>query len=140
MILRKPFQSYQIRSEEEKRDIVRSCLQQGVLKSEIMRMYGVSSYTVLYRWIAKYGNGILAEKLSIMPKKSDPKQEVGHHGLTEAQQLQARIANLEKELRDAELKTLLYEKMIEIAEQELKIPIRKKFGPQQSARSKQKKQ
>lgn len=42
--------------------------------------------------------------------------------------LQRRIKELEKQLENAQLKAEGYELMIEIAEKELKIPIRKKSG------------
>lgn len=42
--------------------------------------------------------------------------------------LQSRIKNLEKQMENAQLKAVRYELMIEIAEKELKIPIRKKSG------------
>ncbi len=43
-------------------------------------------------------------------------------------ELQRRIKDLEKQLQSAQLKAEGYELMIEIAEKELKIPIRKKSG------------
>jgi hypothetical protein len=42
--------------------------------------------------------------------------------------LQRRVKELEKQLENAQLKAEGYELMIEIAEKELKIPIRKKFA------------
>ncbi len=44
----------------------------------------------------------------------------------EEAQLQQRILHLEKQLKEAELKAIAYSTMIDIAEQELKIVIRKK--------------
>jgi len=40
--------------------------------------------------------------------------------------LQKRIFELEKQLKDAELKTIAYSTMVDIAEKEFKIPIQKK--------------
>jgi hypothetical protein len=64
-----------------------------------------------------------------MPKKKvDP-------GLPEEQfeqlQLKSRIAELEKQLKESELKAIAFSTMVDIAEKEFKIPIRKKFNTKQ---------
>jgi hypothetical protein len=46
----------------------------------------------------------------------------------EVQQMKKRIAELEKQLKEAELKAIAFSTMVDIAEQEFKIPIRKKFN------------
>jgi transposase len=43
-------------------------------------------------------------------------------------QLKKRIAELEKQLKDAEMKAIAFSTMVDIAEEEFKIPIRKKFN------------
>lgn len=43
-------------------------------------------------------------------------------------QLKKRIAELEKQLKDAELKAIAFPTMVDIAEKEFKIPIRKKLN------------
>lgn len=47
-------------------------------------------------------------------------------------QLENRIAELEKLLKEAEMKSIAYSTMIDIAEKELKIPIRETFNTKQS--------
>lgn len=134
MLLEKPFRSYNKWSDLQKKEAVRSCLN-GEMKSEVMRRHGITSYTVLYKWIGKFGPSILAEELSVMPKKDQPKPAKSHQ--TEEEVLKARIVDLERQLEDAELKAKLLDKMIDIAEEDLKVSIRKKSGPRQSASSKQ---
>lgn len=134
MSIEKTFHSYRIRSEEEKRSIVRTSLLSGVQKKELMRKHGITSYSVLYRWINKYGNDILAETLDV-PAMKKRKEDVP---TSEEDQLRRRIEELEAALKDARLKAAVYEKMIEIAEEELNVPIRKKPGPQQLRGSKKK--
>jgi hypothetical protein len=51
--------------------------------------------------------------------------------LTEFKKLQAYIKELEKQLETAQIKNVLTESMIDIAEDLFKIDIRKKFGPKQ---------
>lgn len=52
----------------------------------------------------------------------------------EVLQMQEKINQLEKALLNSELRTTAYETMIEIAEKELKINIRKKSNTKQSTR------
>ncbi len=46
----------------------------------------------------------------------------------ETLQLKKRIAELEKKLKDADMKAIAYSTMIDIAEKEFNIPIRKKYN------------
>lgn len=136
MSLKSTFRVQKKWTEEEKLQIVKVCLSRVIPQSEVMRRYGVSSYQVLHRWINRYGDRILAEELNIeLVKKSLPESE----SKSPEESLSLQVKQLEKELREAQLKAQLYEAMIDIAEQDLKIPIRKKSGPQQSPESKQKK-
>jgi hypothetical protein len=43
-------------------------------------------------------------------------------------QLKKRISELEKQLKDAEMKAIAFSTMVDIAEEEFKIPIRKKLN------------
>lgn len=43
-------------------------------------------------------------------------------------QLKKRIQDLEKQLKEAELKAIAFSTMVDIAEKEFKIPIRKKYN------------
>lgn len=136
MSLKTRFRVHKNWTEEEKLQIVRVCLSRVIPLSEVMRRYGVGSFGTLYRWIDLYGDRILADELNVeLVKKSLPESEPK----SPEESLSLRVKQLEKELREAQLKTALYEAMIDIAEKDLKIPIRKKFGPQQSPESKQKK-
>jgi len=51
--------------------------------------------------------------------------------LTDFKKLQERIKELEELLEKAQIKNVLTETMIDIAEEQLKIDIRKKRGPKQ---------
>jgi hypothetical protein len=69
----------------------------------------------------------LAENINEMGKKVRVAPEVVKDDF-EVQQMKKRIAELEKQLKDAELKAIAFSTMVDIAEQEFKIPIRKKFN------------
>jgi hypothetical protein len=69
----------------------------------------------------------LAVNINAMGKKANVPPEVAKDDF-EVQQMKKRIAELEKQLKDAELKAIAFSTMVDIAEQEFKIPIRKKFN------------
>jgi transposase len=50
----------------------------------------------------------------------------------ETLQLKKRIAELENQLKDAEMKAIAFSTMVDIAEKEFNIPIRKKFNTKPS--------
>lgn len=63
----------------------------------------------------------------MVTKKSKPDKEIKvEDDSFENLQLKKRIADLEKQLKDAELKAIAFSTMVDIAEKEFKIPIRKK--------------
>lgn len=129
MSISKQFHSYRFRSEAEKISIVREALSPDVVRSELQRREQISS-SLLYKWINKYGDSILGEQLGVVMSKKTPTPTEKPLSNT-ASAMEKRIAELEKALFVAELKAELFETMVDIAETELKIPIRKKYGPQQ---------
>jgi transposase len=62
-----------------------------------------------------------------MAEKQNPEQDS-----FENLQLKKRIAELEKQLKDAEMKAIAYATMVDIAEKEFNIPIKKKFNTKPS--------
>jgi cell division septum initiation protein DivIVA len=68
----------------------------------------------------------IALKLFSMPsKKASEKADETFENL----QLKKRIAELEKQLKDAELKAIAFSTMVDIAEKEFKIPLRRTCNP-----------
>jgi cell division septum initiation protein DivIVA len=64
-----------------------------------------------------------------MPKKKKPKDSSDTANDTfENLQLKKRILELEKQLKDAEMKAIAFSTMVDIAEKEFEIPIRKKLN------------
>jgi transposase-like protein len=127
-------------SDSEKRLIIEDYLQGGVSKSEIWKKYtGREDHGVMLRWMRKFGyisainekSRIFAEKNFLMSKKSTPKKIVPDF---ENLQLQNRILELEKKLKESELKGVAYQTMIDIAEREFNISIKKNFGFKPSKR------
>jgi transposase len=121
---------------EDQHFIIKEYLRSGASKDEIWRKYtGKADHGCLIRWMRNLGyltsNQQLKPKLVVnidsMGKKVSVVPEVVKDDF-EVQQMKKRIAELEKQLKDAELKAIAFSTMVDIAEQEFKIPIRKKFN------------
>lgn len=95
----------------------------------VARKYGIQSHSTVTTWLRKYGNFDWVNKSTLkMPKSKDQK-------LLELEQkiilLEKQKKELEKKAEIADKKVILFDMMIDIAEEELKIPIRKKYSPKQ---------
>lgn len=108
-------------SETFKKGVVKD-IESGFLnKDETRRKYKIRGKTTVLGWCRKYGKlSSLGVNLRIMNKNEK-----------EIDVLKARICELEKGLSNSNLKVELLDKIIEIAEREYKIPIRKKSGAKQ---------
>ena len=75
------------------------------------------------------GSNIESNLYSMAKKRALPNKSVNSDDESfEQLQLKKRIAELEKQLKDAELKAIAFSTMVDIAEKEFNIPIRKKFN------------
>jgi transposase len=89
------------------------------------RKYGIQSHSTVTSWLRKYGNfDWLNKSTQNMPKSKDQK-------LLELEQkvllLEKQKKELEKKVEQADKKAIFFDMMIDIAEKEFKIPIRKKY-------------
>jgi transposase-like protein len=103
----------------------------GSSKAEIKRKFGMSM-PILNEWINKYGPELLKNKDLKFESQSlslDYTMKKPTDNLTDQAK---KIIELQKQLERSNLKISLLETMIDIAENELNIPIRKKSGPQPS--------
>jgi len=91
--------------------------------SEICEKFGFikkNFNTIFKDWQLRYSSKIHISLQAMTPEE-----------LTEFNKLQERIKELEEQLERAQIKNVLTETMIDIAEEQLKIDIRKKRGPKQ---------
>ena len=116
--------NYRLYPESVKIELVREYQTSDYSLACLRRKYGIGSTAIIYHWLRKYGNNDYLsshkEPFQTIQNMSEDSQEV--------QTLKHRIRQLEKELEDAKLRTEAYSLMIKKAEDELKIPIRKKFN------------
>jgi len=105
-------------------------IEQGQLSvTSAQRRYGIQSRATVVRWLRKYGNFDWENQtLSNMPKSKDQK----------ILELEAKIKLLEKQKHQlerqadkADKKSIIFDMMIDIAEKEYNIPIRKNSLPEQ---------
>ena len=121
--------SKNIYSIELKHKVCKEHINEGAKLADLVRKYQLSSHSLIHEWLRRLGYlpginrrtqiaYIDVENLSVLKNNSNKNKAV----TKEEQQ----IVQLKKELEDAKLLAEGYRRMIEIAEEELKIPIRKK--------------
>jgi transposase len=105
-------------SEAFRRSVVAE-YERGLLnKDQIQGKYGIKGNSRVLEWCRRYGKLHYPKKGALGRPMKDPQKQ--------------RIKELEKQLADAKLKLVAYEKLIEIAEQEEGISILKKDEAKQS--------
>ena len=114
-------------SDELKLKVATEYINSDITREELKAKYGFTGGGNIDRWIRQFGlkkpSNEEAIQLYEMSKfREKPKSE---------QELEKRIKELEKQLEYANLKAKALDTMIDIAEKELDIQIRKKSGPKQ---------
>ena len=113
-------------SEDFKRMVILEYLAGGVSQGALLRKYNIGAKSAIPRWMKRFGY-----------TEADKLQDINFTGLIPADlakkkeeptnsELLKRIKELERQLQDEKLRSELYSRIIDKAEKELKIPIRKK--------------
>lgn len=129
-------------SETERHAIIRE-----MLKNNWTKQYAWELYTgepeergQMLRWMRKLGYVGKIDHKQFVSRRSIRRFEVNRVKMAEKEkedsspesfetmQLKKRIAELEKQLKDAEMKAIAWATMVDIAEKEFNIPIKKKFN------------
>ena len=120
-------------SEEFKRAVCAEYLTGDVSKVSLLKKYNIRYQSTIQQWLRQYYPEETAVKASYLPvvnlltlaaKQTDEKTKPA----SQVQTLEKRIKELESLLTDEQLRSQAYSRMLELAEQELKLPIRKKFN------------
>lgn len=120
-------------TESDKHQLIQAYLDSGLSKQYIWEQYTgqLSEHGTLLRWMRELGYvapkpqnrlNIVAAKKYPMSKTKPSEQDF------EKRQLQKRIAELEQQLKDAEMKAIAFSTMVDVAEEMFKVPIRKKLN------------
>ena len=124
--VRRTFYSFEL-----KHQICKDHIDNGLSLRDCVEKYNLSSHSLVHDWLRQLGyiGGVnrrtRSAYIGIENFKSLPDKPKKNRPLTPEQQ---QIELLKKELEDAKLQAEGYRRMIEIAESELKIPIRKKLN------------
>lgn len=119
-------------SESFKLQVIQKVLEGKLSKEEANRLYGIRSKSAILEWTRQYSGQKGFDKRGKVLKAKE--SEVNKALKEQA----SRILELEEALRLEKLRVALSNKMIDIAEEEYGINIRKKSGAKQSKVSKQK--
>lgn len=120
----------------ERHQIIRELLETRCSKREIWERYTghVEEHGNLLKWMRQLGykeedssrSFTFDKNISLMTKKKStlkiPEEPI------EIYRLRRRISELEDQVKDAEMKALAFSTMVDMAEKEFKIPIRKKLN------------
>lgn len=126
-------------TDDEKHQMIQEMLASGCTKRAIWKKYTGRNdeHGKILDWMRQFGyNSSISLRRSafesnfeyMAKRKSVKTASVPEQESFENLRLKKRIADLEKQLKDAELKAIAFSTMIDIAEKELKIPIRKKYN------------
>ena len=113
-----------------KLSVVREYEETEISLGELARKYGIQGNNTIRRWINKFGT-FDWQNLTLQPMAKTKNQE-----LLELREkvkvLERKNARVEKELEQKDMKAEFFDLMIEIAEEEYGVDIRKKCSPGQS--------
>lgn len=108
-------------SDEFKKSVVKEVLSGQINKEDARRRYGIKGKSLVLNWIRKFDTIQNPE----MKKKQEKVQK-------DTRELEAENKRLREELELERLRVLSLNVMIDMAEEQFKIPIRKKSGAKQS--------
>jgi transposase len=114
-------------TDDFKFQVIQEYLTTDISQEELKKKHGIRGNNCISRWMLKFGgNKVTDEQIFIqkaMSKESDK--------TVQERKLEAKIKELEKALEQERLRILALNTMINVAERDLKISIRKKSGTKQ---------
>ena len=128
-----PRKKPQYYSDEFKWKVIQEVLSGELSKAEAKRKYNIGSNSAILYWMRQF-SGIENPRESRLLFMTD-KKTIKEDKLTKEQK---KIKELEEALRKEKNRTLLYEKMMQIAEEDYGIVFRKKSGAEQLEKLNQK--
>lgn len=116
-------------SEEFKLKVIHEVLSGKYTKAEARKVYGIGGKSAILYWIREYSS-------SSFRIEKDCKKTHCSKEMKQLSKQELKIKELEKALERESLRADLLEKMVTIAEEQLNIEIRKKYGAKQFTPSK----
>jgi len=114
-------------SDELKLRVVQEYLSTDVSGKELKQKYNIKGNNCINNWIRKFGLETPSnQEIELQSTMAKQKEKTPYE-----QELESRVSKLEQQLGKEQLRTLALDTLIDIAERDLKIPIRKKPGAKQ---------
>lgn len=114
-------------SDELKLRVVQEYLSTDVSGKELKQKYNIKGNNCINNWIRKFGLETPSnQEIELQSTMAKLKEKNPYE-----QELESRVSKLEQQLEKEQLRTLALDTLIDIAERDLKIPIRKKPGAKQ---------
>ncbi|WEA01738.1 transposase [Mucilaginibacter sp. SJ] len=113
-------------SDDFKREIVELYLTSDLTQQAIADKFGIATHSSIQQWVRKFGGEFRTPVMDTPPQK--PKSDLPYT----PEGMARRIQELEEALERERLTNLATNKMIDVAERDLNISIRKKSGAKQS--------
>jgi transposase len=105
-----------------KRQVVQE-YESGASASELRQKYGIGGGSTISLWIKQYGREGSRYKLMVIQKPAEQNR---------VKELEERVRLLESALAQLGLEKLMLESVVAVAEKELKVDLKKTFGPKSS--------
>ncbi len=107
--------------------VVQEYLNTGKSQAELQKKYSIGGNNCISNWMRKFGTSeVTVEQINLQQAMSKEEEKTPRE-----RRLEAKVKELEKALEQERLRTLALDTMINIAERDLKISIRKKSGTKQ---------
>jgi transposase len=116
-------------NEAFKRKVCEEYLRTGVPKTHLLAKYNIKYRSAIQTWLKQLNYVDIYQKvpyLAIKPQIDLASKKTNKQVSPSEQSLEQRVKELERLLADEQLRSEAYKRMIDIAEKELHIPIRKK--------------
>jgi len=123
-------QFVQVYSQAFRRKVIEEYLTGNVSKMFLLRKYNIKMKSGIQRWMKLYGykdnkQPVIIKFNAVMCHSLIKKMNTGK---ASKKQLEEKIRELERQLEDEKLRSEAYERIIEKAEKDLQVSIRKKFN------------
>ena len=114
-------------TEAFKMQVVREVEGGEITQAEAGRRYGILGHSTILKWCREYG------RLKFTRNRGMKRMVMEERDI-ELLRLRNEVHELKQELEAARIKNVVLETLVDVAERELQIPIRKKFGAKRSGR------
>lgn len=110
--------------DELKLKVVQEYIDTDVSQRDLMQKFNIRGVHTIKKWMRKFDlQAPSQQEIELQRTMANQKEKTSYE-----RELEAKVKKLEQQLDDEQLRTLALETMIEIAERDLKISIRKKSG------------